>query len=61
VPNRIVERCNIADAPLNHGQLPDVEAITVRQLLDRITALEAQVSQLAAQRSLTPSTVARHE
>jgi serine O-acetyltransferase len=61
VPNRIVERCNIADAPLNHGQLPDVEAITVRQLLDRIAALEAQVSQLATQRSLTPSTVARHE
>ncbi|RZM75672.1 serine O-acetyltransferase [Leptolyngbya iicbica] len=61
VPNRIVGRCNIADAPLNHAQLPDAEAATIRQLLDRIEALETQVQQLAAARALTPSPVLSHE
>ncbi|NEQ43142.1 MAG: serine O-acetyltransferase [Leptolyngbya sp. SIOISBB] len=60
VPNRIVGCCNIADAPLNHAQLPDTEAATVRQLLNRIETLEAQVQQLSSQRSLIPMEVSRH-
>ncbi len=60
VPNRIVGCCNIADAPLNHAQLPDAEAATVRQLLNRIEALEAEVQQLSLQRSLIPAEVSRH-
>ena len=61
IPNRIVGRCNIADAPLNHAQLPDAEAQTIRQLLDRIEALEAQVQQLSSPCSLTPLEVSGHE
>jgi len=61
VPNRIVGRCNTADAPLNHAQLPDAEAATVRQLLNRIEALEAQVQQLSQPRSLTLSEISSHE
>lgn len=60
VPNRIVGCCNIADAPLNHAQLPDTEAATVRQLLDRLETLEAQVQQLSSQRSLISMEVSRH-
>lgn len=52
IPNRNVCRCNTAAAPLEHGQLPDAEARTVRMLLDRIEALEAQVQRLS---SSTPS------
>jgi serine O-acetyltransferase len=61
VPNRIVDRCNIADVPLNHAQLPDADAATIQQLLDRLEALEAQVHQLASSRSLTSSKVLSHE
>jgi serine O-acetyltransferase len=46
VPSRNVCKCNTATAPLEHGQLPDVEAITLRQLLDRIEVLDAQVQSL---------------
>lgn len=61
VPNRLVGRCNTAEAPLNHAQLPDAEAATIRQLLNRIEALEAQVQQLSFQRSLKSSEVLSHE
>ncbi|HIK40422.1 serine O-acetyltransferase [Thermoleptolyngbya sp. M55_K2018_002] len=46
VPSRNVCRCNTATAPLDHAQLPDAEARTIRALLDRIETLETQVSQL---------------
>jgi serine O-acetyltransferase len=46
VPSRNVCKCNTATTPLEHGQLPDVEAITLRQLLDRIEVLDAQVQSL---------------
>ncbi|MGP1371800.1 MAG: serine O-acetyltransferase [Almyronema sp.] len=46
VPSRNVCKCNTATAPLEHGQLPDAEATTLRSLLDRIEALEVQVQRL---------------
>ena len=46
VPSRNVCSCNTAITPLEHGQLPDVEATTLRQLLDRIEVLDAQVQTL---------------
>lgn len=61
VPNRLVGRCNTADAPLNHAQLPDAEAAPLRQLLTRIEVLEAQVQQLSSQPSLTLSKVLSHD
>ena len=51
VPSRNVCKCNTATTPLEHGQLPDAEAATLRLLLDRIEALETQVQSLT-QRSL---------
>lgn len=46
IPSRNVCECNAVTAPLDHGRLPDVEASTVRALLDRLQALEAEVKQL---------------
>jgi serine O-acetyltransferase len=53
IPNRNVCRCNTVVAPLEHSQLPDADAKTLRQLLDRIEAREAQVKTLS--RSSLPS------
>jgi serine O-acetyltransferase len=47
IPNRNVCRCNTASCPLDHGQLPDAEATTMRHLLDRIEALESQIETLS--------------
>ncbi|WP_442951401.1 serine O-acetyltransferase [Oscillatoria sp. CS-180] len=47
VPSRNVCRCNTTTMPLNHDQLPDAEAITLRRLLDRIEALETEVQQFS--------------
>jgi len=44
IPSRNVCRCNTQTAPLEHSQLPDTEAATLRSLLDRIEALEARLS-----------------
>jgi serine O-acetyltransferase len=54
VPSRNVCRCNTAQTPLEHGQLPDANAQTLRSLLDRIQELEAQIESLS-QASLSPS------
>lgn len=55
VPSRNVCKCNTAAAPLEHGQLPDAGAATLRLLSNRIEALEAQVQ------SLTHSSIANLE
>lgn len=47
IPNRNVCRCNTVVAPLEHSQLPDAEAKTLRLLIDRIEALETQVRTLS--------------
>ena len=46
IPSRNVCECNTTATPLEHGQLPDVEATTVRHLLARIEALEDQLQSL---------------
>jgi serine O-acetyltransferase len=46
IPNRNVCECNTTATPLEHGQLPDAEAIAVRLLLDRIEVLENQLQSL---------------
>jgi serine O-acetyltransferase len=46
VPSRNVCKCNTATTPLEHGQLPDAEATTLRQLIDRVEALETQFQTL---------------
>nr|WP_304607864.1 serine O-acetyltransferase [Leptolyngbya sp. PCC 6406] len=46
IPSRNVCRCNTKTAPLEHSQLPDTEAASLRSLLDRIEALEAHLSYL---------------
>ncbi len=55
IPNRNVCRCNTATEPLEHGQLPDAEATTLRALLDRIEALEAQLADLKPATPAHPS------
>jgi serine O-acetyltransferase len=50
VPSRNVCRCNTAQAPLEHGKLPDATAIAVRALCDRIAHLEAQLNALPVSR-----------
>ena len=46
IPSRNVCECNTTATPLEHGQLPDVEATTLRHLLARIEALETQIQSL---------------
>lgn len=46
VPSRNVCRCNTYVTPLEHSQLPDINAATLRSLLNRIQALENQVQNL---------------
>ena len=55
IPSRNVCRCNTQTAPLEHSQLPDTEAATLRSLLDRIEALEAQLSNLKQSSPTHPS------
>lgn len=46
VPSRNVCECNTVATPLEHAQLPDAEAAAIRQLLDRIEALESKLQSL---------------
>lgn len=45
VPGRNICRTNTQTCPLEHGQVPDVEAVAIQALLDRIERLEQQVEQ----------------
>lgn len=49
IPSRNVCECNTTAAPLEHGQLPDVEATAVKHLLARIEVLETQLQNLTYQ------------
>lgn len=55
VPSRNVCDCNTGQAPLEHGQLPDVEATVLKQLLSRISLLESQLQQLSGSSGPTAS------
>lgn len=46
IPGRIVYRSGERVGPLEHGQLPDSEAMAIRALVDRIEALENELSKL---------------
>ncbi len=48
VPGRNICRTGTKTCPLDHGQMPDVEATAIRTLLDRIEQLEVQLQLLTA-------------
>ncbi|WP_353674854.1 serine O-acetyltransferase [Synechocystis sp. LKSZ1] len=43
IPSRNICQCNTVATPLEHGQLPDTNALALQQLLKRIEALEQQL------------------
>ncbi len=53
IPGRIVYRSGVRVNPLEHGSLPDSEAVVIRSLLDRIESLEQQVKSLISQPSVS--------
>jgi len=50
IPGRIVYRSGERVEPLEHGRLPDSEAMAIRALVDRIDALENEVIELREQK-----------
>lgn len=48
VPGRNICRTGTKTCPLDHGQMPDVEATAIRTLVDRIEQLEMQLQMLTA-------------
>ncbi|AMW31598.1 MULTISPECIES: serine O-acetyltransferase [Arthrospira] len=52
VPGRILYRSGVKVNPLEHGSLPDSEAVVIRTLLDRIETLEQQMESLQQERVL---------
>lgn len=57
VPSRNICRTNTKTRPLDHGQVPDVEAVVVRMLTNRIEHLEQQLQQLTQASAHTTSSV----
>lgn len=55
IPGRVIYRSGVRVNPLEHGSLPDSEAVVIRTLMDRIEALESQVYTLKDQLSGVPS------
>ncbi|NJR49236.1 MAG: serine O-acetyltransferase [Leptolyngbyaceae cyanobacterium CSU_1_3] len=51
IPGRNICRTNTQTCPLEHGQVPDIEAVAIQALLDRIKSLEQQVQQLSQTKS----------
>jgi serine O-acetyltransferase len=49
VPGRIVYRSGVRINPLEHGSLPDSEAVVIRALVDRIENLEQHIQSLQTQ------------
>ncbi len=54
IPGRVVYRSGVRVNPLEHGSLPDSEAVVIRTLMDRIEALENQVHALELQGCSVP-------
>jgi serine O-acetyltransferase len=54
VPGRLIYRAGTRVEPLEHGDLPDSEAVAIRALVDRIEQLEKQVYELRLERSKEP-------
>lgn len=57
VPGRVVYRSGVRVNPLEHGKLPDSEAVVIRTLVDRIESLEQQLTALKQQQVGTNSLV----
>ena len=51
IPGRVVHQSGVKINPLAHSALPDAEARVIRNLMERIDALEGQISDLEAQQS----------
>ncbi|BAU66384.1 serine acetyltransferase [Stanieria sp. NIES-3757] len=58
VPGRIIYRSGVRVNPLEHGNLPDSEALVIRALVDRIESLEQQVESLQQSHQQNNSLVA---
>ncbi|NJK76944.1 MAG: serine O-acetyltransferase [Microcoleus sp. SU_5_6] len=58
IPGRIVYKSGVRVNPLEHGSLPDSEAVAIRSLLDRIESLEQQVKSLQPQHSVSLTSAA---
>jgi len=46
IPGRVVHQSGVRIDPLAHSQLPDAEARVIRNLMERIDALEGDLSRL---------------
>ncbi|MDY7022856.1 MAG: serine O-acetyltransferase [Cyanobacteriota bacterium] len=57
IPGRVIYRSGVRVDPLEHGSLPDSEAVVIRALMDRIDALETQVHTMREQLSGVPAMV----
>ncbi|MGB3403198.1 MAG: serine O-acetyltransferase [Microcoleaceae cyanobacterium] len=55
VPGRVVYRSGVRINPLEHGSLPDSEAVVIRALVDRIENLEQQIQSLQTQVNVPPT------
>ncbi len=53
IPGRIVYRSGVRVNPLEHGSLPDSEAVVIRSLVDRIESLEQQIKTLQTQQPIS--------
>ena len=53
IPGRIVYRSGERVDPLDHGRLPDSEALAIRALVDRIDALENELAEIKAEEPAT--------
>jgi serine O-acetyltransferase len=51
IPGRIIYRSGVRVNPLEHGSLPDSEAVVIRTLVDRIELLEQQLQDLISKQS----------
>lgn len=51
IPGRIIYRSGVRVNPLEHGSLPDSEAVVIRSLVDRIELLEQQLQELLNNKS----------
>lgn len=57
IPGRIVYRSGVRVNPLEHGSLPDSEAVVIRSLVDRLHTLEQQVQTLQQELSSCKTSV----
>lgn len=57
VPGRNICRTNVQTCPLEHGQVPDAEAVVMQALLERIENLEQHIKRLTQNQQQTSLTI----